>query len=927
MEKQEQQELEEEEEAPSLKIRRSRTPIIVQDDTSSTQDSTSTTTKLESDRNSETNGHIIFPSNSATENEVENVDESVLVQEKEGSHKIASLTDIDFHKDTQLVIDAHSRSDSCVYYDPDEEPKLNSSFSGDEYIGRNPADGKNDTSTGNFSVQKSFDYLIDCQVEGSKKDKDLSSLHQSLTLSESDERGATYKSSATNEIETEDIDLICETGLEGTDIDVERVLEKQNTHDLYCPNCNSCITRRVILHKRKRRIRITGEDVKRNKLETAVDSSLTCSSGQATNIQVHSTAEIQLDGTSIPAVNDSEREREPDIFRCLSCFSFFIPTGNGFKLFRIFGDKGEKVPIEDQQKAIMSKSWISSFFASGKKRTLEPDSGTRSDAPETTSGTYLPESHVNGQKDLSPTHGFKGLVRSGIVESQEDKDKISPSSTKELFINGKEMLSAGDNSNNRINKKDAGDVVKDRFEAVSGDQPNTSNISIDVVANQSDPLKAQTSKIPAINGQPPITGRQPNTSNISIDVVAYHQSDPFIAPSDKIPVINGESPKDAVSVLSSHGGSPTSEKLRTDQNPDLTIQKTGAVDISREDGLHVGAMILNNSVGDKTATFRMNNYEGANLNGNFQLSVGENIEGIHAGELFKISKDPSVLKVKDVSLHQEQPATIAKDLRKVATAEISAGKDAVIVVESETISRAASQRAQDLSASEETGASRTLATHISVTESRVADARQAYQIEIIKSIVYGGLVESITSLGIVSSAAGGNTATLNILALAFANVVGGLILIGHNLWDLKQEQVSEQMDRYKEQLGCRENFLLHMTIVLLSFLVFGLIPPITYGFSFRKSDNRELKLLAVAAASLVCILVLAIGKEYVRRPPKSYLKTILYYVIMGFMVSGVCFAVGVLIKRLLGKLHFHSNSPVFLTLPELTPTAAELASY
>lgn len=200
--------------------------------------------------------------------------------------------------------------------------KLSSFFSGDGHIGRNPGDGKYDNSTGNIGSQKSFDSVIDCQVGGSKKDKNLSSLQHSTILSE--EYGATNKSSAPNEIENEDIDVISETGLEMTDIDVERVLEKQNTHDLYCPNCNSCITRRVILRKRKRRVRIPGKDVKHNKLETTVDS---ISSGQSANIQVDSTAEIQLDGTFEPAGNDYEREREPDIFRCLSCFSFFIPTG------------------------------------------------------------------------------------------------------------------------------------------------------------------------------------------------------------------------------------------------------------------------------------------------------------------------------------------------------------------------------------------------------------------------------------------------------------------------------------------------------------------------------------------------------------------------------------------------------------------------
>lgn len=37
--------------------------------------------------------------------------------------------------------------------------------------------------------------------------------------------------------------------------------------------------------------------------------------------------------------------------------------------------------------------------------------------------------------------------------------------------------------------------------------------------------------------------------------------------------------------------------------------------------------------------------------------------------------------------------------------------------------------------------------------------REEFEIEVIKSVIYGGLAESITSLGIVTSAAGGGAAT------------------------------------------------------------------------------------------------------------------------------------------------------------------------
>ena len=95
-----------------------------------------------------------------------------------------------------------------------------------------------------------------------------------------DDCSETYKSQEIQEIENDDIDLINGSGMDVTELDVERVLEKQNTHDLYCPNCNSCITRRVILRKRKRQARITSEDVRRKNLETEVEFSLTHCSRQ-----------------------------------------------------------------------------------------------------------------------------------------------------------------------------------------------------------------------------------------------------------------------------------------------------------------------------------------------------------------------------------------------------------------------------------------------------------------------------------------------------------------------------------------------------------------------------------------------------------------------------------------------------------------------
>ncbi|KAG8641961.1 hypothetical protein MANES_12G047100v8 [Manihot esculenta] len=227
-------------------------------------------------------------------------------------------------------------------------------------------------------------------------------------------------------------------------------------------------------------------------------------------------------------------------------------------------------------------------------------------------------------------------------------------------------------------------------------------------------------------------------------------------------------------------------------------------------------------------------------------------------------------------------------------------------------------------------------TAIIIFDDGQTQARDETKLEILKSIVYGGLMESITSLGVVTSAASADAATLNILALALANLVSGLFIIGHNLRELKNEQpggvpsdqTNEREERYEELLGKRQNFILHATIVLLSFIVFGLVPPVVYGFSFHKSDNKDYKLAAVAAASLLCITLLAIGKAYVQKPPKNYLITVLKYAVIGVMASGVSYVAGDLVKKIIEKSgFFQSDVAVTAPLAGMKSDTLEWASY
>jgi len=147
----------------------------------------------------------------------------------------------------------------------------------------------------------------------------------------------------------------------------------------------------------------------------------------------------------------------------------------------------------------------------------------------------------------------------------------------------------------------------------------------------------------------------------------------------------------------------------------------------------------------------------------------------------------------------------------------------------------------------------------------------------------------------------------------------------HQLVDLKNDHSGEDQtqtvvqDRYREFLGRRENFLLHAVVAVLSFLIFGAVPLVVYGLLINKSYDTELKLAVVAATSVVCIILLAIGKVYTSRPPKAYMKTVLYYVAMALSTSGVTYIAGNLIKDLLEKYN-HPESGFAITMMPISGT-------
>nr|GLL33266.1 membrane protein of ER body-like protein isoform X2 [Ipomoea trifida] len=204
-----------------------------------------------------------------------------------------------------------------------------------------------------------------------------------------------------------------------------------------------------------------------------------------------------------------------------------------------------------------------------------------------------------------------------------------------------------------------------------------------------------------------------------------------------------------------------------------------------------------------------------------------------------------------------------------------------------------------------TGTETSTQTHVDPPE---LGERGSKSVEVVKSVVYGGLMESITSLSVVSSAAASGATTLNTVAIGVANLIGGSFVVAHNLLDLKIKSPEEE---YNKVLGQRNHFLLHAIVAMLSYLIFGLAPPALYGFTFRQSDDGDLKLLSVAVASFVCVLLLAIGKAYTSGANtfNQYFVTILQYATAAATASGVAYAMGHLFQKLMDELGWFNSNP------------------
>nr|XP_045087650.1 membrane protein of ER body-like protein isoform X2 [Aegilops tauschii subsp. strangulata] len=559
--------------------------------------------------------------------------------------------------------------------------------------------------------------------------------------------------------------------------DLEKILDEQETYDLFCPNCTSCITRRVILKKRKRTVRTTPTDEpsKRPYIEG------------------------QVPPVPLP---DRVEEESPDVFRCLSCFSFFIPTGCSFNIFRIFGRRNvdgqpdvlpppasEDTPPRSEN----CTSWLLSCFQTGDSRN---------------------QSH--------PADPMTVPLLSGNTTTVTE----SESSTSHVYHSH-------------------GTVVKPEHPTVESPSEN-----------QADP--ADSPRIPSLPGiiATPSGATTTTTETNESYVQHSHGTQQLTVDSSSQHQKTTTTVEDNETTTTVTSEKNTTSSKTTTGAPSASPQTSSSTEYFKQDISEVvtgkmpsGGAIMHPThhlIGDKDT-------HGTSENGSFPSYA------IHTPD-FKFDSP--------IATNITQGFIPRGDIPSSPNPQPA---DHVVVPVSGDVNQLAPrpQRRDDW--------------------------------DILKAIVYGGLVESVTSLSVVSAAASSGAKTLDIFILGIANLIGGLPLIFHNIADLRDirdmDGNDEQVGHYWLQLGRRSKARLHMVMALLSYMVFGLLPPVLYGLSFRESNDRENKMMAVAGASLACIALLALGKAHVHT--RTYFKTLMYYLMIAVSSSGLSYVAGVLITRLL----------------------------
>ncbi|CAK7324321.1 unnamed protein product [Dovyalis caffra] len=455
---------EEEEEVPSLQSRQSQLHSSNNSNSNSNNSTASDTTTLLVNISS-TNGN-------GNGNGKGNENGSLIRSSSSSSSSSSSNSSINDDSETPKIgVSSPCGSPHKPSVDEQRAHNLNSVYF-DQHHGPNSIDGVSDvncsgvtcsvfeTSPGdvevlvkNSEIQKSLIKDVNLQLRENSDNEGLSGSSLTPLKDTFEERNFKSKSSGSETRVAGELDLIEEIDQEVTELDIEKVLEKQNTHDLYCPNCNSCITRKVILRRRTRKIRKACRKPKHAKADAILPSELDANfiysdanSADSADGPGHDTANICSNDCPTPAVDDNNC----DGHICSANLTLLLNyTGNGFKLFRVSSTENENV--QDSQKSTANTNWFFSIFGTHKRKTTT-EQGNAAVDPAQVDGTNQDTTpsfsnnvtSSNGSDRSVMPHADRTMVNtrehpdgSDSKPHQSGTESLNPSLMEPLLLNNK----------------------------------------------------------------------------------------------------------------------------------------------------------------------------------------------------------------------------------------------------------------------------------------------------------------------------------------------------------------------------------------------------------------------------------------------------------------------------------------------------------
>ncbi|XP_038898255.1 uncharacterized protein LOC120085971 isoform X2 [Benincasa hispida] len=734
------------------------------------------------------------------------------------------------------------------------------------------------------------------------------------------------------------VELRTENGIEVADLYLERIYEKPSSHNFYCPNCQACITK-VIIRDRE-----------------WVDNTVSA---------------------PVPT--------QVDKFRCTSCLSFLTPIGTWLFPRLASPDPEEEVPSgpgnDVENLGIREESQVDRAPVPAQSVDYAVTDKNEDDHAAAQAHPSLKATSEEGiivrEETLASNKGKGNNVENiefrerDILQVQETRDS-QKSQVERAPVPDQSVNYAVADKNEVVPDPSVGNAVADQtrdIHAVSNSKPTHPSLNMKVAeegAVQDKGVKSiQGNKIesiivgrpdPLLESAETIYDQEIQADSINKTLVP-DQLDEFdmwtndnslenkVDSTEYSSILDGakEDTKKGITVENIVVGIPyTSHELNGSmQDVDNQTSTVNKVDVQNQSN---GFSVLSESETDakvnltrghtsleammaETVTDTSDEKRGINVE---NVVVGIPYPSLESkGRLLDRFCLPALLNKAPVP---DQSAAVAEtDIRKTPETVEATVPDSSPVSSSLAAPTAAERVTDSAVGSREVEAGPvTISIGESLDEQVQPEPSRYNRWEIVKSIVYGGLAESITSLGIVASAASANTETGNIVVLALANLISGFFILGHNLTGLKSEQFRtsnetdyERIDRYEVVLGNRENYILHFTLAIFSFVLFGLVPPLVYGFSFTKSNDKDLKLAAVAGASLLCVILLAFGKAYIQRPNRwdVYVKIVASYIVIAAGAGGFSYLAGDLIDKLIKKYGWFEENPAFnlsLPLPEMS---------